>query len=68
MAYQKVDHPKIADLLDTAEYLAAMLHDPREMTATFRSNLAELATRHGCHDALAAFDGTDLPGSEASAR
>lgn len=57
MAYQRVDHAKIADLLDTAEYLVAMLNDTREMTASFRSNLAELAARYGCQDALAAFDG-----------
>jgi hypothetical protein len=56
MAYEKADHGKIADLMDRAEYLAGMLYEERDMTATFRENLVELATFHNCGIALTQFD------------
>jgi hypothetical protein len=56
MAYEKAEHAKIADLLDTAEYLAALIHDKEDMTTAFRENLAELAKKHKCGVALDEFD------------
>lgn len=56
MGYEKADHAKIADLMDRAEYLAALLYDKEDMTATFRENLVELAQRHQCGVALTTFD------------
>jgi hypothetical protein len=56
MAYEKVEHTKIADLLDTAEYLAGMLYEQSDMTVTFRQNLVGLAQRHSCGIALTLFD------------
>ena len=56
MALEKEDHGKIADLMDRAEYLMALLHDERDMTTTFRSHLVEAATIHGCGIALTRFD------------
>ncbi len=38
MAYEKADHSKLADLLDRAEYLAALIYGPQDMTETFRAN------------------------------
>lgn len=56
MAYAKDDHAKIADLLDTAEYLAGMFFEQEDMTKTFRENLVTLAERHQCGIALTKFD------------
>ena len=56
MAYETADYNKIADLLDRAEYLAGMLYEERDMTATFRENLVELAELHSCGIALTQFD------------
>jgi len=56
VAYEKADHAKIADLMDRAEYLAALLYDPRDMTVAFRENLVELARLHNCEIALTKFD------------
>ena len=56
MAYEKFDHAKIADLLDTTEYLAALIYDKEDMTATIRENLVELANKHKCSRALDEFD------------
>jgi hypothetical protein len=56
MAHEGADHSAIADLMDTTEYLAAMLYDPRDMTAAFRANLVELTKLHGCSLALSQFD------------
>jgi hypothetical protein len=56
MSYEKFDHAKIADLLDTAEYLAALIYDKEDMTAIFRENLVELAQKHKCNMAVAEFD------------
>jgi hypothetical protein len=58
MAYEKIDYSKIADLLDTAEYLAALIFDKEDMTATFRENLVELAKKHKCNMAIDEFDKT----------
>ena len=58
MAYEKTDHAQIADLLDTAEYLAALIYDKEDMTITFRQNLVELAKKHKCNVALDGFDKT----------
>ncbi|HEX3627412.1 MAG TPA: hypothetical protein VH280_18555 [Verrucomicrobiae bacterium] len=52
MAYEKVDHGQIADLLDTAEYLAGLIYDKEDMTTAFRENLVTLAKKHKCHVAL----------------
>lgn len=62
MAYEKADHAKIADLLDTAEYLAALIYDKEDMTTTFRENLVTLAKKHKCNMALDDFD--RLPGRQ----
>jgi hypothetical protein len=62
MAYEKADHAKIADLLDVAEYLAALIYDREDMTATFRENLVTLAKKHKCNMALDDFD--KLPGPQ----
>jgi hypothetical protein len=56
MAYEKADHAKIADLLDTAEYLAALIYDKKDMTTVFRENLVTLAKKHKCNMALDEFD------------
>lgn len=56
MTYAKADHANIADLMDRAEYLSALLYDKEDMTATFRENLVELARRHQCGIALTTFD------------
>jgi hypothetical protein len=56
MAYEKADHANIADLLDTAEYLAALIYDKEDMTTTFRQNLVEIAKIHKCNMALDEFD------------
>ncbi len=56
MAYEKADHAKIAELMDRAEYLAALLYDKEDMTAPFRANLVELADLHKCGIALTTFD------------
>lgn len=56
MAYEKADHAQIADLLDTAEYLAALIYDREDMTTAFRENLTILAKKHKCNMALDAFD------------
>jgi len=56
MAYEKADYAQIADLLDAAEYLAALIYDKRDMTATFRENLVTLAKKHKCNMALDGFD------------
>jgi hypothetical protein len=56
IAYEKADHAKIADLMDRAEYLAALLYDKEDMTKAFRANLLELAERHQCGIALTKFD------------
>jgi len=56
MAYEKADYGKIADLLDTAEYLAALMYDKDNMTNVFRENLVELAKKHQCNLALDEFD------------
>lgn len=59
MAYGKADHVQIADLLDTAEYLAGLIYDKADMTIVFRENLLTLAKKHKCHIALDDFDRTD---------
>lgn len=59
MAYEKVDHGQIADLLDAAEYLAGLIYDKEDMTTVFRENLVALAQKHKCHVALDNFDRTD---------
>ena len=56
MAYEKANHRSIADLLDRAEYLAAMLYNPNDMKDSFLSNLVELASLHGCSIALSVFE------------
>ena len=56
MAYEKEDYKKIASLLDTAEYLVALIYDTEDMTDTFRSNLKDLAERYNCGIALTEFD------------
>jgi hypothetical protein len=56
MAYEKCDHAKIADLLDTTEYLAALICDKEDMTVFYRENLVELAKKHKCNMALDEFD------------
>lgn len=59
MAYEKADHGQIADLLDTAEYLAGLIYEKKDMTTAFRENLVGLAQKHKCHIALNNFDRTD---------
>jgi hypothetical protein len=56
MACEKAEHARIADLMDRAEYLVALLYDKEDMTATFRANLVELAELHKCGVALTTFD------------
>jgi hypothetical protein len=56
MAYEKLDHKKIADLLDDAEYLAGLICEEEDRTNAFRSYLAETAVKHQCHWALTEFD------------
>jgi hypothetical protein len=56
MAYEKVDHAEIADLLDTTEYLAVLIYDKEDMTDIFRENLVELAKKHKCNMAVHEFD------------
>ena len=59
MAYEKADHVQIADLLDTAEYLAGLMYDKEDMTTAFRENLVTLAKKHKCQVALDNIDRTD---------
>jgi len=54
--YEKIDHTRIADLLDAAEYLVALIYDKEDMTTAFRENLVELAKKHKCNMALDEFD------------
>ena len=56
MALEKADHGTIADMMDRAEYMAALIYDPKDMTATFRSCLVEVASIHGCGIALTKFE------------
>lgn len=45
MAYDRVDHKEIAEVLDVAEYLPRLLADERDQTLMFRDCLRELAAR-----------------------
>lgn len=56
MAHEGADHRKIADLLDRAEYLAALIYRPADMTDEFREYLAEFASIHGWAHPLTIFD------------
>ncbi|MES2949847.1 MAG: hypothetical protein V4858_14995 [Pseudomonadota bacterium] len=56
MASQKEEYRDIANLMDTAEYLVALIYDNRDMTSTFRENLVDLVERHQCGIALTKFD------------
>ena len=55
-AHDETPYAKIADILDRAEYLAALIYDEHDQTDTFRKYLDETASLHGCLNALEAFD------------
>ena len=55
-AYDKSSYTKIADILDRAEYLAALIYDSDDQTNAFKSYLAETASSHNCTNALEIFD------------
>ena len=56
MAYEKVSHSSIADLLDRAEYLAGLLCEERNTAEVFHANLIDLSKVHDCGLALEAFE------------
>lgn len=55
-AYDQAPYDKIADILDRAEYLAALICEEHDQTVVFRGYLEEAAKLHACMNALAAFD------------
>jgi len=61
MAYERVDHAEIADVLDVAEYLPQLLAADDDRSAAFRENLEGLATRWPAfQSALEYFDAKTL--------
>ncbi len=57
MAYEQAEHSRIADILDGAEYLVALIYEKDDNTDTFRNYVEDMAKRHNCYDALERFDG-----------
>ncbi len=56
MAYEKEPHQRIADLLDAAEYLVAIMRNQKDMTDTFGRCIAEISETYGCRHALVVFN------------
>lgn len=56
MAHEGARHDQLADILDGAEYLTALLYDEKDQTIAFRSYLEQVCRAHACQYALQRFD------------
>jgi len=56
MAYDRKEHRKIAELLDWAEYLPALLTAEEDTTEQFRKVLSEIANQYQCQFILERFE------------
>lgn len=56
MSYENEDHRKIADILDGAEYLTALIYNKEDQTDAFGNYLQDIAKKHNCFNSLELFD------------
>ncbi len=62
MAYEKVAHHTLADVLDVVEYLPRLLADERDKTSAYRDQLVLITGQHSLlGGVVACFDREPLP-------